>query len=111
MNQYNALLLAHLNRKKEFIELGSTDYFTWESLAETSVRNWLYTKVGRADYATIKNLDPAIKEVAERLIKDGLTDCADDYKPYLDAIRADEDPLIPKDETVKNALSSGLFFS
>lgn len=94
MSQYNSLLLAQIRRKREFVDLGSTTNFTWESLAEQNIRSFLYTKVGRADYATSDSFDPTLKEIAEKVIQEGLMTCEQDYAPYLKAIRAENDPVL-----------------
>ena len=92
MSQYNNLLLAGINRKREFESLGQTEVNTWEDIALINLSTWLSTKVGRADYLTMDVNEDMQSEIEKLISNNTIRDCREIYAGYLELIR-DEDSL------------------
>ena len=53
---------------------------TWQRRADFNLRHYLSFNIGRANYEVIRDsMDPDLRDVAERLIQEGVRSCEDRY--------------------------------
>lgn len=86
-----------VSRARAYSEIGESSDRSWEQGARRITREWLSTKVGRAEYVELTRrgrLSPWIAEVADQLIAEGaLEDCRERYS-YFELVRREGDPLL-----------------
>lgn len=89
----NVMLVA---RARAYSEIGGSSDRSWEQGARRVTREWLSTKVGRAEYIELKRSGRQsvwLEDTADMLIADGdLEDCKDRYR-YFDLVRQEGDQV------------------